>query len=169
MSIAVITLPVVIYGSLAGWTLLLLGPVDPQALLVSLLHVEGWDLVVGGLLLGRGLGPDSIDKPLGQVDLDWLRGRWVCLVPTCRLVQLLLQLVDPLRAAVIFLAVLLYKHIKLATLLDISSGCLVLVVVALALALSVAWLPPAAWLGLDLIHVVLVCSGFSFPLVLLIE
>ena len=76
--------------------MLLLGLVDPQALLVSLLHVESWDLVVGRLLLGSGLGPDSIDKPLGQVDLDWLRGRRVCLVPTCRLVQFLLELVDSL-------------------------------------------------------------------------
>ena len=42
-------------------------------------------------------------------------------------------------------------------------------VVALALALSVAGLPPAAWLGLDLIHVMLVCSGFGFSIVLLIE
>ena len=44
-----------------------------------------------------------------------------------------------------------------------------LVVVALALALSVAGLPPAAWLGLDLIHVLLMHSGFSFSIVLLIE
>ena len=96
VSLAVISLPVVVHGSLAGWGLLLLCSVDPQALLVSLLHVESWNLVVSWLLLGCGLSPDTVHEPLRQVDLDRLRGRWLCVVSTRRLVQLLLQLVDSL-------------------------------------------------------------------------
>lgn len=43
---------------------LLAGVFNPDALLVSLLHVNRGDLVVSRLLLNRSFSPNSINKPL---------------------------------------------------------------------------------------------------------
>ena len=108
MPITAFGLPVVICRSVASLRLLLLSLVNPHALLVSLLHVESWDLVVSRLLLlSCGLSSNAIDKPLGKIDLYRLLARWLCLMTASRFVQFLLQLVDSFRAAVIFLAILL--------------------------------------------------------------
>ena len=150
--------------------LLLLGSIDSHALLVSLLHIQSWDLVVGRLLLlGCGLSSDPIHKPLREIDFDWLLARRVALMAASRLVQFLLQLIDAFRAAVIFLAILLNEHVEFAALLDIGAIGPVLEVVTLGLALPVTRLPATPGLRLNLVHVLLMRSCPGFSLVLLIE